>query len=159
MVEANVAKRPTTEEDVLIDESMCKEELLQAAIKIKAQLSKANKKLEKLEQRYIGVLKERKQAQSEKEKTLKQKESLMKLVKENDKSIEALEEEVKASQRCLNLVLGEVPGAELFTSDNKITWEKCSRLFQELRAIDKDKLETVKQQAFQHATQNSMNAL
>ena len=50
MVEANVAKRPTTEEDVLIDDSMGKEEHLQAAIKIKAQLSKANKKLEKLEQ-------------------------------------------------------------------------------------------------------------
>jgi hypothetical protein len=36
MVEANLAKRPMTEEDVLIDESMTKEELLQAAIKIKA---------------------------------------------------------------------------------------------------------------------------
>lgn len=107
---------------------MSQEELFAAATKIKAQLSKTNKKVEKLEQRYVKVLKERKGAEGENEKKLK---NLMKLVDENEGTIEALEEETRVAYRCLNGVLCDVISTDIFSEENRVTWDKCSKLMQE----------------------------
>lgn len=66
-------------------------------------------------------------------------------MQDNEATIETLEEEIKAAHRCLNTVLCDVISTNLFSAENPITWEKCSKLHQELRVSEKDKLETVKQ--------------
>ena len=68
----------------------------------------------------------------------------MNLVEENEKTIEDLEEELRAAHRCLNTVLCDVIGTDLFSTENPVTWEKCIKLHQELKTRDKEKLEAVK---------------
>ena len=70
--------------------------------------------VKKLEERYIVKLKELKQSS--------------KLVEENERSIEGLEEEIGTAKKCLNLVFRNDAEADLFTEDTKIFLGRCTEL-------------------------------
>lgn len=121
------------------------EQLLEAAKKLKKQLTRANEKNKKLEERFIKKVKETKQANQ--------------LVIENEKSIEDLEKELGFARDCLNKVFAELPGTFMFDSDCRISADICNRRFLELKSSESQRLEQIKQQAFLHATQNSLNTV
>ena len=92
----------------------------------------------------MDVLKERKA-----DKDLKQKqEGLLKLVQENELSIESLEEEVSVAKRAINVIFGDLPSFEMLTQDTLLKWEVLQMYHVELRAAEREKMETVRQQAF-----------
>ena len=62
--------------------------MLAAGKDLKKKLSTANKKMKKLEERFIAKVKEHKQS--------------LKLVEENENTIEEVEEEIMAARSCLN---------------------------------------------------------
>ena len=82
-------------------------------------------------QRYVEKLQELKQSKE--------------LIKENEKVIEDLEEELEEATISLNAVFAEQVGSDLFTEDTRISSEICKELLAEMRSNEKLKLEHVKQ--------------
>ena len=68
------------EQEIVLDEAMGSEQLFAAGKELKKQLNKAKRKEAKIEERFVNKIKELKQAN--------------KLIEENEKSIEGLEEEI-----------------------------------------------------------------
>ena len=108
-------RRAATDQEVQIDPEMSAEQLLDASKKLKKQLSRANEKNSKLEQRFVSKVKEWKQAN--------------KLIDENEKSITELEKELSTARDCLNKVFADLPQAFIFDSDNKISIEVCNEQY------------------------------
>ena len=108
------------------------EQLIAAGNQVKKALKRANTKTDKTVQRYTEKLKELKSSKE--------------LIKENETTIEALEEELEEATISLNAVFAsQVDGGDLFTSDTKISSEICKELLAEMRNNEKKKLEQVKQ--------------
>lgn len=147
MAEASAAqmRRAASDQDVVIDPEMSSEQLLDAGKKLKKQLSRANEKNQKLEQRFVNKVKEWKQAN--------------KLIEENEKSITELENEIGTARNCLNKVFVDLPRAFIFDSDNKLSIEVCNEMYLSLRSVEKERIEQVKQQAYSHAMLNNQNAV
>ena len=68
------------EQEVILDEAMGSEQLFAAGKELKKLLNKAKRKEAKIEERFVNKIKELKQSN--------------KLIEENEKSIEGLEEEI-----------------------------------------------------------------
>ena len=47
----------------------------------------------------------------------------------------------------------------IFDADNKIAIEICNELYLQLKQSEKDRIETARQQAYQHASLNHQNAV
>ena len=124
---------------------MSAEQIFEAGKKLKKQLARANEKNKKLEERFIKKVKEHKQSNN--------------LISENEKTIEELEKELGCVRDCLNKVFADVPSTFVFDSDCRITAEMCNKRFLELKKSERERLEQIKQQAFLHATQNSLNTV
>ena len=69
-----------------------------------------------------------------------------------------LESEISEAKSCLNLFFADDADALLFNQDNPFSREVFMGMWEEMKLEEKKKLEEVKQLAFKHAQQNSMNA-
>ena len=99
------------------------EQLIAAGNKVKRQLKRANTKTDKTMQRYVEKLKELQQSKE--------------CIKENEKDIQELEEELEEATISLNAVFADQVDGDLFTEDTKVSSEICKELLAEMRNNEK----------------------
>ena len=129
-------KATKQEEEIKLSIDMEKEDLLAAALKLKKEKERADKKNSKLEERFLSVVKERNAGQA----TLKKQ---MKLVEANETTMQSMEEELETAVKCLQLIFGP-KSEEQFLDEDRIDYEKVRVLYTEMKKAEKEKLATAK---------------
>ena len=121
-----------------IEQGMTSEQLYAAGKELKKLYNRARKKSTKIEERFVSKLKELQQSN--------------KLIEENERTIEALEQEIQTAKTCLNLVFRNDPNSSLFSRDVQITLDLCMNLCADLKNTHQDEIEKARQQGFQNAS-------
>ena len=134
-----MVEKETPQEEIKIDAAMDKEELLALGLKLKKEKERADKKIKKLETRFLEVVKERNALQQKDKKQ-------QKLVEANEITIQDQEQELETATKCLKLIFGNV-SEEQFLDDNRIDYERVKDLYTEMKKNEREKLQNVKTQA------------
>lgn len=134
-----MVEKETPQEEIKIDAGMDKEELLALGLKLKKEKERADKKIKKLETRFLEVVKERNALQQKDKKQ-------QKLVEANEITIQDQEQELETATKCLKLIFGNV-SEEQFLDDNRIDYERVKDLYTEMKKNEREKLQNVKTQS------------
>ena len=134
-----MVEKETPQEEIKIDAGMDKEELLALGLKLKKEKERADKKIKKLETRFLEVVKERNALQQKDKKQ-------QKLVEANEITIQDQEQELETATKCLKLIFGNV-SEEQFLDDNRIDYERVKDLYTEMKKNEREKLQNIKTQS------------
>ena len=134
-----MVEKEAPQEEIKISPEMDKDELFAIATKLKKEKERGEKKIKKLEGRFMEVVKERNGLQTQQKKQLK-------LVEANETTIQDQEQELETAIKCLKLIFGNVSD-EQFLDDNRIDYDKVKDLYTEMKKNEREKLQTVKTQA------------